>query len=86
MVEVKKEAVASPQPPRQSGNVKTDIDALYKWANDWFRTRVMRQRTTARVDAAAAVTPLEQVISASPTQAEVEAIQAKINELIQSLQ
>lgn len=81
-----REAVASPQPPRHTGNLKEDNYNLFKWLNDWFRVRVIQQRTTARMDSIKAIEPLTQTISSSPTQAEVQAIQAKINEIISAAQ
>lgn len=80
-----RETISSPQPPKFTGSVKEDSQNIFKWAHDWFRVRVMMQRTTARVDAAAAITELSQTISSPPTQSEVTALQSKINEIIVSL-
>lgn len=80
------ERVNSPQPTKYTENVKEDLRSIYMWAHDWFRTTVMRQRLAARLDAMAAIAQLTQIISNPPTKAQVEAIQSKINEIINASQ
>lgn len=80
------ETVPSPRVPKYSDNVPEDIRNLYRWATDWYKARVIQQRTNARIQAAADIEQLTQTISATPTQSEVQNIQNKINEMIQSLQ
>jgi oligoendopeptidase F len=76
------EKISSPQPPRYSEKVAEDLRNIYLWAHQWFKATVIEQRLASRIDKVAAITTLTQTISASPTKAEIEAIQAKINEII----
>lgn len=80
------EVTTSPKPPAYTGDVKQDIKNISGWVRDWYRVRVANQRIAARLDAAKALDPLTQTISNPPTQTEVQAVQDKINQLIQALQ
>lgn len=74
------------RPPRLSGNTTQDLQATVEWAWDLYRNLVIEEQVENRLTAVASVSPLTQTISATPTQSEVEALQAKVNELIAAAQ
>lgn len=80
------EVTTSPKPPAFTGTLFQDVKALSAWARDWYRIRVMSQRIAARIDAVKTVGVLSQTISNPPTQAEVQALQDKVNAIINAIQ
>jgi hypothetical protein len=63
-----------------------NIQALLDWTYSVYQILEAEQQILTRVNDIAAVAPLTQTISATPTKAEVEALQSKINELIAAAQ
>ena len=76
------EKISSPQPPRFSETVTEDLRNLFLWAHRWFQVTVIQQRMASRLDEISKIESLTQTISTSPTKAEVEKLQSKINEII----
>lgn len=71
-----------PTPPRTVGDSARDSVALTEWAWGLYRELVVENRVVDRLNAIKAVGQLTQTISATPTQAEVEAVQEKLNAII----
>jgi hypothetical protein len=62
------------------------IVVLTDWAWNLFNVIQIENQTISRLNAIASVDALDQSISASPTQAQVQNIQQKLNEIITAAQ
>ena len=72
-----------PRPPRlSSSNPAEAIGALQQWVSNVYQVLEQEQRVTQRLTALASVETLELTVSATPTQAEVQSVVDKMNELI----
>lgn len=76
--------MTTPTPPRLTGDPSTDIASLQTWAYAMYQDLVVENRVVQRLDAIRTLPLLTQTISNPPTKAEVEAIQAKINDIIEA--
>lgn len=76
----------TPTPPRLSGDSKQDLMAMTEFMWSLYQALVIENRIDLRTQAMDALTQLDQEISATPTQAEIQAIQTKLNEVIAALQ
>lgn len=79
-------AVIQPPPRLSSRGGVENTQALLDWAYSMYQVLESEQKVLTRLNEIAAVSKLDQTISATPTQAEVQAIQTKINELIDAAQ
>lgn len=71
-----------PTPPRLTGNPKTDVQVLEEYSYQLYTALVIDAQINDRLDRVAALSKLDLTISASPTQAEVQAVASKVDELI----
>lgn len=69
-------------PPRQTGNPKKDAGIMQEYVAGLFQGLITEGRILDRVDAISQIETLNQTISNPPTQGEIIALQAKINEII----
>lgn len=76
----------TPTPPRATGNIQADIQAIISWGYDLYRALVVEQRLADRLNAIAAIATSTTVISNPPTKANVEELQTKINAIIAAVQ
>lgn len=74
--------MTTPTPPRLIGDAGADLAAIVEWAWMLYRDLVVQSRLTARLDAIAAVAPLDITVSDPPTQDEVLAVAARLNDII----
>lgn len=77
--------MTTPTPPRLTGDPSTDIASLQTWAYALYQDLVVEQRVVQKLDAIAALGTLTQTISNPPTQAEVQAVQDKLNAIIEAV-
>jgi len=71
-----------PAPPRLIGVPNVDNAAIVDWAWNVYRVVVIEQQIPDRLNAIASLPIISTVISASPTQAQVEELKSKINAII----
>jgi hypothetical protein len=76
--------VTIPNPPRLSGNPKIDVQVLEEYSHQLYNALIIGAQIVDRLDRVAALTPLNLTISASPSQAQVQAIANKIDALIEA--
>jgi hypothetical protein len=74
--------ITIPTPPRLTGDSRTDLDAFVKYSYQLYSAVVVQGRLLERINALAALEPVSETVSGSPTQAEVVAIAQKINAII----
>lgn len=72
-----------PRPPRlSSSNPNEAINSLQQWVANVYQVLEQEQRVTQRLTALASIETLDLTVSASPTQAEVQSVVDKVNEVI----
>lgn len=80
-------AAILPSPPRlSSASGAENVAAILNWAFQLYQILEAEQQVLSRLNAIAAVDTLTQSISNPPTQAQVTALQTKVNELIAAAQ
>lgn len=71
-----------PTPPRLTGNPKNDVQVLEEYSYQLYNALIFDAQINDRLDRIAALSKLELTISATPTQAEVQAVADKVDALI----